>query len=486
MRPQLSFLWTSNRTIDRGPYVLTGVLLFLVKFGLDWLVATRGFGESWSLMHYLIWPNDRVLRVFDLTAPDRVFALTMLGISLPFIWTGVVLTLHRLRSAGLPPGLVLFFFVPLVNLLLFLVLSLLPTQPASEAEADADASRSPAPPAPRRPDLGSSEARRLRRLRDAHLRIVRDSHWRSGLVALAITVPLAVLGVVLGAEVLQSYGFSLFVGGPFALGMISVLMFGFSRPQSLGACMLVAFTATALAGMGLLVVALEGAICLIMAAPIVFFLSSLGALVGYMIQARPWLNDQLASVALAVVLALPALMAAESAGEPEPEIRVVRTVVIIDAPPEQVWPHVIAFPPLPEPDDWFFQTGVAYPQRAEIHGEGVGAVRHCVFSTGTFVEPIDVWEAPTLLRFRVTEQPEPMEEWSPYQLHPAHLDHYLVSRQGQFLLEALPGGRTRLEGSTWYSNRMWPAAYWNLWSDWIIHRIHGRVLTHIRQLAEAK
>jgi hypothetical protein len=70
-------------------------------------------------------------------------------------------------------------------------------------------------------------------------------------------------------------------------------------------------------------------------------------------------------------------------------------------------------------------------------------------------------------------------------IHPAHLDHYLQSRQGEFLLEGWADGRTRLVGTTWYSNRMWPAAYWNLWSDYIIHRIHGRVLTHIKKLAEA-
>src|SRR5205807_8827989 len=77
-------------------------------------------------------------------------------------------------------------------------------------------------------------------LRRVHRSIVLESYWRSGLVALAITVPLAVVGVVLGAVVLQSYGFSLFVGAPFAVGMVSVLLFGFSRQQPLGACMLVA------------------------------------------------------------------------------------------------------------------------------------------------------------------------------------------------------------------------------------------------------
>src|SRR5262249_47176085 len=196
---------------------------------------------------------------------------------------------------------------------------------------------------------------------------------------------------------------------------------------------------------GILAVALEGAICIIMAAPIALVLTFLGAVVGYVIQARPWLSDQAFGVVLALVVLLPALMAAESASEPEPELWAVRTEVIIDATPEQVWPHVIAFTELPEPDDWFFQTGIAYPQRAEMHGHGVGAVRHCIFSTGAFVEPIEVWEEPTLLRFAVAAQPAPMREWSPYPIHPAHLDHYLVSKKGQFLLEALPDGRTRLE-----------------------------------------
>jgi hypothetical protein len=225
-------------------------------------------------------------------------------------------------------------------------------------------------------------------------------------------------------------------------------------------------------------------ICIIMAAPIVAVLVFAGAIVGYIIQARPWLTNHSLGLALAVGLALPALMAAESACEPEPELRAVRTEVIINAAPEQVWQHVISFPPLPEPEEWIFRCGIAYPERAEIHGAGVGAVRHCIFSTGVFVEPIEVWDAPRLLRFEVTEQPEPMREWSPYAIHPPHLDHYLVSRRGQFLIEALPDGRTRLEGTTWYSNRMWPAWYWHQWSDHIIHTIHRRVLRHIQNLAE--
>ena len=63
--------------------------------------------------------------------------------------------------------------------------------------------------------------------------------------------------------------------------------------------------------------------------------------------------------------------------------------------------------------------------------------------------------------------------------------HFLVSSAGQFRLTALPGGRTRLEGTTLYRYHMWPAAYWQLWSDFIIGRIHLRVLNHVKSLSES-
>ena len=57
MHFQPSLLWTWNRTIDRVPYLLTGALLFLVKFAIDWTVATQFFRQPWSPLNYLIWPN---------------------------------------------------------------------------------------------------------------------------------------------------------------------------------------------------------------------------------------------------------------------------------------------------------------------------------------------------------------------------------------------------------------------------------------------
>jgi hypothetical protein len=69
-------------------------------------------------------------------------------------------------------------------------------------------------------------------------------------------------------------------------------------------------------------------------------------------------------------------------------------------------------------------------------------------------------------------------------VEPRHLHGYFESHQGQFLLTELPGGRTRVEGTTWYSHSMWPETYWHWWSDYVIHRIHMRVLEHIKTEVE--
>jgi hypothetical protein len=489
MQMRLSGLWRQDSVIDRFPYFFTGVVLVAVKYALDWLTATQVFHRPWPPFDYIVLPPQTV-GVLMLPEPDRLFYGTLLVTALPFIVVGVLLTVQRLRAVGLPVVLVLFFFVPVVNIIMLLLLSVIPTRraPVFVCPEEADQTALTPHPVEGRFRDAADEYRQSpswRRLRDAHSRITLDTTVGSAALALGVVVPTTLAVVVLSTMVLENYGWGLFIGMPFCMGLAVVVLFGLARPQGFGASMLVCFLATTLAGMGMLVFALEGAICLLMAAPVGYFLAFLGGVVGYTIQRRPWSVEYSPFVLLVVAAALPGLMAAESATSPEPDLMEVRSAVDIDAAPELVWGQVISFPELPEPDDWVFHTGVAYPVRAEISGRGPGAERRCVFSTGAFVEPIDVWDEPHRLAFRVAAQPEPMREWSPYQIHPPHLHGYLVSRRGEFLLTRLESGRTRLEGTTWYTNRMWPEFYWRLWTDAVIHRIHLRVLNHIKGLAEA-
>lgn len=272
------------------------------------------------------------------------------------------------------------------------------------------------------------------------------------------------------------YGWSIFVVFPAMLGGLSALLI--PPPTGSRAAGVGALTTTAAAFL-LLLTGREGLICIVMALPLVVPLGALGGWVVY--QAR---SSRRAKRGLTVMLLLPiATLTWDS--KAQPPVFEVRTEVEVAAPPEEVWKHVVAFPPLPEPSEWFFRAGVAYPKRARIAGSGPGAIRYCEFSTGSFVEPIEVWDEPRLLRFRVTENPAPMREWSPYgAIQTTHLHGYLVSKQGEFLLTPLPNGHTLLTGTTWYQHGLWPAEYWRWWSDAIIHRIHLQVLNHVRTLAE--
>jgi hypothetical protein len=361
--------------------------------------------------------------------------------------------------------LVVFFFAPFINLLFFVVLGVLPSQPQGKVPMK------PLPP----------------RQRSFVGRVIPDHPVGSAAISLVIVVSLGVASTLLGVSGMGNYGWGLFVGVPFTLGLISVLLYGYHQPRSYKACCAVALLSVALLGAALVAFAVEGAICLVMAAPIAVALALIGGTVGYFLQIRPENGQNVPPVLMGLFIAVPLLMGAERAQSPESSLIAVRTAVDVNAPPAQVWKHVVAFAELPPPQEWLFRIGIAYPMRAEIEGRGVGAVRRCVFSTGAFVEPIEVWDEPRLLKFSVTSNPPPMQEWTPYaQIHPPHLDGFLVSEGGQFRLTPLPNGRTRLQGTTWYRHNMFPASYWKVWSDVIIHRIHLRVLHHVKGLSEKR
>jgi hypothetical protein len=166
--------------------------------------------------------------------------------------------------------------------------------------------------------------------------------------------------------------------------------------------------------------------------------------------------------------------------------RIVTTAIEIDAAPEVVWRQVTSFGDIRARPGWLFKTGLAYPLRARLEGTGAGAIRHCEFTTGAFVEPITVWDAPRRLAFDVIAQPPPLQEWSPYsRVFAPHVDGFFRTSHGEFRLLALDGGRTRLEGRTWYTLDMQPAMYWTAIADTILHAIHTRVLEHVKSGAES-
>lgn len=460
MKISFADLWLPSGTMDRGTYALIGLLGFALKHNLDRFVASYGFGRHWGLFNYWV-PVHDVARVTELRSHEAVFLGTMLALSLPFIWVGVTLTVKRLRSAGLPVQLVALFFIPFLNLLFFLILCLVPDRSLS------------------------TEPKTGRRRESSWLRIFPDSALGSAAVSLLITVPLGFASAVLGTQVLTNYGWGLFVALPFVLGFAAALIYGIRQPRSLGGCVGVACLSAVLLGAALFALAFEGVVCLAMALPLALPLAAFGGACAYPVQKRHGFQNGAPAFLSVLLIVTPGIQLVEHISPTAAPTYMVRSSIDIKAPPERVWKEVVAFTEIPPPTEWMFRAGIAYPIRAEMVGSGAGAERHCVFSTGAFVEPIEIWDEPRQLKFSVTSNPPPMEEWTPYShVEPPHLHGFLASEGGQFLLTRLANGGTRLEGTTWYRHGLWPSAYWRVWSDSIIHKIHMRVLRHIRDEAE--
>ena len=442
-------IWFGLREpVDRATYAASGLGLAVLKYAVEAIAVGVSTGHMLTPLEFVS-PSMTLRKGFLERGPEWLGLLLALW-TLPFVWIALSMSVRRAYSAGASPWLGVLVLLAPVNILVMAVLSLLPDGPPRAATEAVATGKTP-PAAAVKAVLGG----------------------------------LAVGGVsiVVGLYGFGQYGAVLFLVTPLVMGMVAGFVFNRPVVQSTGATLGVGLLVTLFAGGVLVALAFEGLICLIMAAPIVMPTALAGAILGkWVAECTTAGSGQIAGV----VLAIPFLSGAEALTRQVPE-RVVLTTVEVDAAPEVVWKRIVEFPDLPPPEDWFFRCGIACPMRARITGEGVGAVRHCEFSTGDFVEPITAWEEPDRLAFDVVDQPDPMVELTPWRhIHPPHLeDRSLQSRRGEFRLVDLGAGRTRLEGRTWYTFDMHPQGYWTLWSDFSIHRIHRRVLDHIRTLAEA-
>lgn len=447
----VAFWFGLSRDVGRIAYATSGFGLMILKYsveaGLILLIVDKLYAP-FDFLNPLLSTRQEYLNP---PAPEWL-SWALIIWTLPFLWIAVSMSVRRAADAGATAWFGLLVLIPGVNFIAMAVLCVLPPR-----------------------GLVSFVGRRPK--------AVVDHRVRSALLGIVVSVVISISMLLISVYTFSDYGVALFLGTPILIGTVSAFLYNRPHPRDLATSLLVAEVAIFLSGAAVLLLAFEGIICLVMLLPVASAMGLLGGLIGYAVATV----TPSRVTALVVPIALLTMFGgAEHAFRPTPEYEVV-SAVEINAPPEQVWPHVVGFSNLPPPPNWYFQLGIAYPKRATIDGRGVGAIRRCEFSTGSFVEPITVWDEPHRLAFDVQSQPPPMHELSPYRhVHPPHLDGYLRCQRGEFRLIELPNGRTRLEGSTWYEFEMYPQDYWTLWSDLCIHRIHLRVLNHVKQLSESR
>ena len=303
--------------------------------------------------------------------------------------------------------------------------------------------------------------------------------WSSAMAGVIGGALLGIIAAYVSTFADRTYGWTLFLAVPFLVGFLSVLVLQYLQPTTLNSALIVSTLSIVLLGFLLIEFAMEGAVCLVMALPIAIPAALAGGLIAYSLRDKPAIHSPATMLLLIALTPFGSTM--ESALHQSADVLTVVTSMDIAASPERVWRAVLQPAELRPPSQLLFRAGVAYPFASHIEGAGLTATRYCDFSTGKLVEPVLVWDNQRRLRFTVASNPLPMQEWTPYaQMHPPHLDGFLVSRQGEFTLEPLPDGGTRLHATTWYQHHLRPERYWRWWSDYIIHEVHGMVLENIR------
>ena len=109
----LDLLFGLRARVPRRTYLLTGLLLAALKFGIDTGIVYAFTRKTWSPLGYLV-PSLALRREAVGSAPAGMYMLLALT-ALPFLWIGLSMSVRRAADAGLPPWLGLGFVVPLLN-----------------------------------------------------------------------------------------------------------------------------------------------------------------------------------------------------------------------------------------------------------------------------------------------------------------------------------------------------------------------------------
>lgn len=227
----------------------------------------------------------------------------------------------------------------------------------------------------------------------------------------------------------------------------------------------------------------EGAVCLVMAAPIFY---GSGLIAGWI--AGRSLRRRAGRLMCLSVLILPLLgVPAEVVHPAAPQTRWVRTETHVAAPPSAVWAALTDVRSIDDAEQrWNFShdlVGIPRPKDARMEGTGVGAVRHLTWAKDVrFEEHITAWRPGETLAWTFEIGPEASNRMLDEHLRVN--SPYLRLEEGRYTLSPAADGGTDLVLTTRYWIRTPVNAYAGWWGGVFLGDFHRNVMGVIKARAE--
>lgn len=254
--------------------------------------------------------------------------------------------------------------------------------------------------------------------------------------------------------------------------------------------LLVPVVLAALVVLGSLFFLREGVICLLMLSPIWIGAGLIGSLVArhFTSKGRKKASKIDPNVFRTSLLTLPLLAGVVEARLPFPydSVTVTRQVVI-HASAQEVWPFAVSNAHIDAGEGrWNISQniiGLPRPRATIMHGAGVGAVREACWDKGVrFDEIITDWQPARHLAWTFSFKDSSLQDVTDKHISPD--GRFLKIDSGDYTIEPLSTGTTRLTLRTHYIAKSHVNAYAELWGEFLLGDIEANIVTIIKQRAE--
>jgi hypothetical protein len=269
--------------------------------------------------------------------------------------------------------------------------------------------------------------------------------FRGIIVGVLTTIAFGLGGFGLINDRTGSMGWVLFFGLPFVTGLATAIVTQ-GKELIFASLGIGAIACTA----ALILMRMEGWVCVLMSAPLIVFSLGIGALVGIIL--RQFLLA-LGAKHLVILLTLGVLpfflIGANKIEEPSrrtPRAETITNTLITDAPRELVWNQLKTFDRIEGTKGLLMRIGLPVPVSCSMSGEGVGATRTCYFEQGHIAERVTEWNPPNSMKLEITEFDVPGRPWLSFQ----DASYELTTENG----------RTVLTRKTTIVSHLSPAWYW--------------------------